>query len=78
MKKLFSKSILVLFIVLTTAAVFSISAWASGGKKYELNFSSEYPPKHPTSVIFIPLLQGAGYQRYASKGSSWCSEHPLR
>jgi len=46
MKKLFTRSTVVFFIVLIAIMAFSASAWSE--KKFELRYASEYPDKHPT------------------------------
>ena len=58
MKRLFLR--LTLVMVIASLALFSMSAQAlaSGGKKFEINFSSEYWPKHPTIVNgYLPMFE---------------------
>ena len=50
MKKLISKSTLVLLVVVVAMVALSMPAGASGGKKYVIKFASEYFPKHPSIV----------------------------
>ena len=46
MEKLFSKSIVVIFIVFSLLFFVSVSAWSAD--KFILRYASEYPDKHPT------------------------------
>ena len=43
-----NKTTLVFLVVAVAMVALSVPAGASGGKKYELRYASEYPDKHPT------------------------------
>jgi TRAP-type C4-dicarboxylate transport system substrate-binding protein len=56
MRKLFYKSVLILFLTLTMLFPFAVSGWSA--EKVELKFASEYADKHPTSVnAFMPWMK---------------------
>lgn len=48
MKKLMKSSTLIFLVATVAIMAFTVPAGASGGKKYELRYASEYPDKHPT------------------------------
>jgi len=56
MRRLFSKSVLILFLSSTLLLCPTVSGWSA--EKFELKFASEYPDKHPTSAnAFMPWIK---------------------